>query len=167
MNLEFLLLQENQLAVLPLEVSRLSRLQKLNLEHNRLECVPDALVILPQLAELNVAHNTLRALPPLIVGMKQLAVLRCMNNPFLRDCPKGIRMCAPIAHHKRVPFCERHMFLLVLAEIISAGDAAVRSYLRALAVHGEVRVNRVKLIIVGNENVGKVPCISAQCAQLL
>eukprot|EP01133_Synstelium_polycarpum_P001517 gene1517-1772_t len=129
-NLERLMLDGNQITSLPSNISLLSQLRELGLKSNRLDSLPASIGQLSQLAVLNLVGNQLTALRPTMGLLANLSDLRLDANPLKTPPP----------------------------EIVSQGLAAIRDYLRDL-IKGQEQCYRMKLMIVGQENVGKTTLI--------
>ena len=130
--LEHLSLQHNHLSSLPSSLGNLIRLKTLDISFNKLEAVPEQLHMLKNLEKLNLSHNKLTLLPSFILSLKNLKSFLVSRNP-LKGFPK---------------------------EVVERGDKDVLAYM-ANMLGGTRRVYRMKLMIVGQENVGKTSVMKA------
>ena len=80
--LRWLILTDNEIAVLPDELGRRPRLQKLMLAGNRLQALPDTLAGCERLELLRIAANRFDALPRWIGSLPRLAWLAFGGNPM-------------------------------------------------------------------------------------
>ena len=125
-----LTLSHNSLDSLPDELATLTSLTTLQLDNNRFKMVPLPLASLPFIKTLNLAHNNLSFLLPFLVKLP-LTVLDVSNNP-MEDPPP---------------------------DVVKSGFNAIMDYLRGKASQAPMTVNRVKVMLVGNENVGKTSLV--------
>lgn len=79
-NLEILILEYNDLVILPDTISNLIHLKKLNVRYNRLIKLPDTIVNLIHLDELLLDYNLLTRLPNEIGNIEKLKKLTVSNN---------------------------------------------------------------------------------------
>lgn len=111
----------------PASLCKLSCLQILNLANNQLATIPASISNLVELRELDISSNRLLTLPPAMGFLHNLKVLKLANNQFKTPPP----------------------------EVISKNNTKLTlGYLRDLA-KGAEPVYRIKLMMVGQENVGK------------
>ncbi|MDN3582350.1 protein kinase domain-containing protein [Mucilaginibacter flavus] len=82
LNLRWLILTNNKISVLPPEIGRCSRMQKLMLAGNQLTELPDELKNCQGLSLLRVSANRLTALPGWLLTMPKLAWLAISGNRF-------------------------------------------------------------------------------------
>lgn len=126
-NLKVLDLGLNNIRNIPSHIVQLSKLEKLYLDNNKIEVLPFNLFILENLKVLHLQNNNLRKLPSTLISMKNLKEIKIHNNPKLVDIPK-----------------------VVLKESVDV----LKAYLEENRLRGE-ECYRTKLLIVGQENVGK------------
>lgn len=110
----------------------MTALKRLELEANSLTSLPESLVLLPSLTTLNVTKNRITAVPRFVGAMSKLSTFRSAGNPFMRLLPRTITSSDEVW-----------------------GVMAVLDYLRSLALKGEAKQDRIRVMIVGRENVGK------------
>ena len=128
--LKYLFLANNNLTTVPLDISKLSEMLELHLEYNQLIALSPGVGNMKNLAYLNVSHNKLRYLPASIVNLTVIAQTEQLlfeHNPKLSTPPK---------------------------EAISKGMSTMMAYMKELLTESE-KCYRIKLMVVGQENVGK------------
>eukprot|EP01114_Cavostelium_apophysatum_P022155 TRINITY_DN7922_c0_g2_i4.p1 TRINITY_DN7922_c0_g2~~TRINITY_DN7922_c0_g2_i4.p1 ORF type:complete len:1489 (-),score=439.35 TRINITY_DN7922_c0_g2_i4:127-4593(-) len=114
----------------PLPLLQMHHLKALDLSDNHLEELPPRISELKNLRELNVSKNDLQSLPYTLAFMEHLRLLLVDDNP-LRVPPR---------------------------EIVRKGRKEILLFLKDLA-EGNEPLYRVKLLVVGQENVGKTTLI--------
>lgn len=121
-------LSHNQLSVLPIDVACMaSSLEELHLHHNKLDTVPAELAKLTRLRVLRLEGNRITELPAQLGSMSQLEEIEVgTQSGHLRSPPP---------------------------EVVTRGSASIIAYL-AQMLKGEEPCNRLKLMFVGQENVG-------------
>lgn len=120
-------LENRQLTEFPQKLLKMSHLQSLNLSNNYLTYLPSEISNLTELRELDISNNRLLTLPPSMGFLSNLKTLKYSNNAFKTPPP----------------------------EVLSKGNVKlVLGYLRDLA-KGAEPVYRIKMMMVGQENVGK------------
>ena len=120
-------LENRQLTEFPSKLLKMTHLQSLNLSGNFLTSLPSEISLLTELRELDISNNRLLTLPPAMGFLTNLKSLKYANNAFKTPPP----------------------------EVLSKGSVKlVLGYLRDLA-KGAEPVYRIKLMMVGQENVGK------------
>ncbi|XP_060069768.1 E3 ubiquitin-protein ligase LRSAM1-like [Ylistrum balloti] len=82
-------LHNNEIKLLPFELSGSSKLQVLNLENNRLGRLPESLNKLRHLQTLNIKGNKFKTLPMSICGLKSLRLLDISDN-LITSLPKEL-----------------------------------------------------------------------------
>lgn len=117
--------KRNQIKEIPDEISKISRLAKLNFENNQIEKVSVEVASLNRLHYLNLDGNNIRDLPEQIANMKGLKELKISNNPF--D--------------------------ILPPEIVARGIDSIRNFIKEL--EEKDYIYEVKLIVVGEGRVGK------------
>lgn len=123
-------LSHNLLDTLPDELQQLSALQTLHLDHNRFKMVPLAIAGLSGLKTLNIAHNAITFLFPFLT-LIPITTLDVTGNPLEDPTP----------------------------DIVKAGLPAILDHLHTKSSTQAVTVDRVKVMLVGNENVGKTSLV--------
>lgn len=132
-SLQQLFLGANKFTVLPPVVKEFRELLTLELRRNYLAEIPTWLVQLQLLKSLNVSDNNLSDLPHTLSSMPALDHLVVDHNPLTR----------------------------MPSEVVQSSDSAfILDYLRQLN-QGSQASYRLKLMVVGQENVGKTSCIRA------
>jgi Leucine-rich repeat (LRR) protein/GTPase SAR1 family protein len=136
-NLVQLNLESNSIESLPPEIGKLTALKRLNLANNKLVTLPNEMESLTKLQYLMLNHNKLEWLPYQL-GNLDLKKLEVVGNP-LETIPE---------------------------EIVKKGMTHIIGYLRELR-GSKTSWNRLKLVFVGQEFVGKTSllrCFTAQVA---
>ncbi|GAB5584098.1 leucine-rich repeat-containing protein 69 isoform X2 [Prionailurus iriomotensis] len=88
-NLILLNLNNNELAWIPQEISRLKNLKYLSINHNQLASIPKELCFLKNLFELHLNYNQLICIPEEIKFLKKLQKLLLVRNN-IEVLPKGV-----------------------------------------------------------------------------
>jgi len=130
--LKELILQENSLVFLPSTISKLTNLEVLDISQNKFTAVPPQLHLLTSLTTFNAPGNRITSLPVFLSSMPALISLQLDRNP-LKSIPR---------------------------EILQRGDSDLLVYLREHA-SGSRDVYRMKLMFVGQGNVGKTSLLNA------
>eukprot|EP01132_Coremiostelium_polycephalum_P008525 gene8525-10480_t len=129
-NLKRLSLVDNLLTKLPNDIGPLSQLEELHLSRNRLEQLPSSIGQLTQLQVINIDQNQITELRPSMGLLAHLHQLKIEGNPIRTPPP----------------------------EIIQKGHVQILQFLKDLS-KGQQECYRMKLMIVGQENVGKTTLI--------
>ncbi|EGG24144.1 leucine-rich repeat-containing protein [Cavenderia fasciculata] len=124
--LQELILENNLIGSLPSDINHLSNLRILNLRLNKLDILPASIGQLSNLTILNLAQNAITQLRPTMGLLSGLSELKLDGNPLRTPPP----------------------------EILHQGLQAILDYLKDL-IKGQEQCYRMKLMIVGQENVGK------------
>lgn len=132
-NLEVFDVGGNRITSIPSDIGALKKLRELYLDNNRLEVLPFNLFLLEQLEIIELQSNQLRKLPSTLATLTKLKVINLDDNPPLKDIPRTVLL---------------------------GGVTMLRSFLEQLAQMGEFCF-RTKLMIVGQENVGKTNLLHA------
>jgi serine/threonine protein kinase/GTPase SAR1 family protein len=120
-------LEGRSLTEFPAALLKMTNLQLLNLANNFIPSIPAAISNLVELRDLDISNNRLLTLPPALGFLHNLKSLKLANNAFRTPPP----------------------------EVLSKNNVKlVLGYLRDLA-KGAEPVYRIKLMMVGQENVGK------------
>jgi Leucine-rich repeat (LRR) protein len=171
-------LSENQLISIPEAMNNLIALEQLNLFYNELEFLPENFGALKALERLVVSNNLLKDLPKSICQLDQLTTLDIANNQ-LSTLPDRIDQLTllrsliawgnllqqlPTSLHKLTNLenvdLNENPLNPELSEAYKQGLSALKTYLRARAI-GQITLNEVKLILVGEGEVGKTCLIDA------
>lgn len=126
-NLEVLDLGGNRINSIPSDIGALRKMKELYLDNNVLETLPFNLFLLEQLEILELQSNQLRKLPSTLATLTKLRIINLDDNPPLKDIPRPVLL---------------------------GGVNVLRNFLEETAQRGEYCF-RTKLMIVGQENVGK------------
>jgi len=131
-DLTTLYLSENQLITLPAEIGQLKELTTLDLENNQLAALPSEICQLTKLTEINLKGNQLTALPEEIDRLTKLKRLDIRNNK-----------------------------LKILLEILEKTEqpAVIINYYLQHQVGRKKPLNEVKLLLLGEGNVGKTSLV--------
>lgn len=136
-NLERLDISENKIEFLHPEIGQLRKLQVFYASNNLLDSLPQELGNVVELRELDVSDNKLRKLPLTMSYLSKLRSISVEENP-LREPPRNI---------------------------ISGGAESIVSFLKELMKGGEPCL-RMKLMFVGQENVGKTSLLRALASEV-
>lgn len=151
-----LYLHHNRLTALSTEVSKLERLRVLSLASNLITYIPLEIASCSALECLQLGHNQLRELTPVIGKLQNLTTLDLSSNP-LKELPPSI---GQLQRLKQL-ILDGLEVENVPKEILALGDSsAVRGYLQDIA-RGSEPLWRVKLMVAGQENVGKTSLLRA------
>lgn len=132
-------------------IASLHSITSLILKDNRIQKIPMREILqLPLLTELNLKRNLIDEIPLLISALKNLALLNLSFNCL--DSP-------PLALSGALPSTTKiklvgNPFKQVPKNIVKGGTADLMLYLAQLQKE-KVSWNRIKLLVVGEENVGK------------
>lgn len=147
-------LARNSFTKLPHEIGLLTHLNTLVLSSNQLDSLPDEIALLaPSLTNLQLDDNKFKMVPLVIASLNNLKVLNLAHNqlsfllPFLCKLPLTTLDVSVNPLEDPGP------------DIAKAGIHAILDYLSLKASTVPVAVNRVKIMLVGNENVGKTSLV--------
>lgn len=118
----------------PPNLLKMTTLRELHIANNSIERIPLEISNLTELTDLNISNNRLLTLPPSMGFLTNLKNLKLTGNSFQTPPP----------------------------EILSKSTKMILGYLRDLA-KGSEPIYRVKLMMVGQENVGKSSYIRRSC----
>ncbi|KAL6058667.1 Myotubularin-like phosphatase domain [Balamuthia mandrillaris] len=156
LHLRFLYLPLNALKDIPTSLFDLRALQTLDLSFNELTCVPSDISKLSQsLITLKLDDNKLSSLPEEIGLLSQLENLWLCGND-LQYLPVGLCRLPALSEL----LVEDNPLRTIPNEILSNGQQAILAYLRELK-GGSESYSKVKLMFVGEANVGKTSLVSA------
>ncbi len=116
---------KNQIESIPVEITKLRHLKKLNLSHNRIKVIKEDLCDLPELTHLDLSFNEIKYLPSKVANLPKLNSLYLEGNPF--D--------------------------LLPPEIVARGVNSIRNFIEQMDVPDFLY--EAKLLIVGEGRVGK------------
>jgi Leucine-rich repeat (LRR) protein len=155
-------LHHNRLASLPTDMSRLERLLVLDVSHNAITYIPLEIARCSALECLNLAHNQLKELTPVVGKLQNLTMLDISANP-LRELPPSVGQLTRL----KSLLIEGVELDNVPKEIYQAGDSsAVRGFLLDIS-KGCEPLWRVKLMVAGQENVGKTSLLKCLTRKVL
>lgn len=155
--LETLDARGNRLTALPASIGQLGALQRLWLNDNAITELPLSVQSLARLEELQLARNQLRALSHALGQCRALRVLDVQGNAALEQLPATLSYLRGTLAQLLLDGC---MSLRTPPpEVQRQGTEAVLGFLGDLLGETE-RVYRVKLMVVGQENVGKTTTIT-------
>lgn len=161
-NLQILDMVNNRIAILPEELLRLSKLKILKLSHNQLTSIPLEISKLDQLIELHLNNNKLQALTPGVGKLDKLRLLNISTNK-IKHIPGTIGYLKSLEESQLFTFDHNPNLKTPPDIIIQQGYSATFEFLRGLLT-GEEKIYRMKIMMVGQENVGKtsiVRCLKA------
>lgn len=148
-SLESLNLASNLLSSLPVTFGALDKLVQVDLSYNQLDTFPEPITNAVNLQVVNVSNNSLKDLPVAIGRLKQLRTLNVANNK-MRSFPAQLGLMADTIQ----TFLWDGNPLEIQAEVLAQGGRGVLEFLKDL-MSGAKPCFRMKLMIVGEENVGK------------
>ncbi|KAL6046584.1 Myotubularin-like phosphatase domain [Balamuthia mandrillaris] len=141
------------LASIPSEIMTLTTLQELILSYNCITNIPSAISDLKDnLTKLCLDHNALALVPPEVGYLKELTVLDLSENKQLKALPVQLGFLEKL---QRLDLEGDKAITFPPKELLAKGTLEpILSFLRH-AFQGMVPLYRMKLMIVGQENVGK------------
>ena len=139
-NLEILILIDNQIEFIPESISNLKKLECLDLRKNRLSTLNTSIGEMKSLKQLFLGHNLLSFLPSQLGALEStLEMIDLYGNP-LASLPSDI-----------IPS---------LGDLNPVSNRRLFAYLNSMSSGGETEYNRVKIMFVGDGNVGKTSLIN-------
>jgi small GTP-binding protein len=182
-NLTFMDVSHNSISYLPTELGMLSRLSHLMASNNSLQSlVPElfngAAPVCASMKELDLSFNHMTSLPATLANLRGLQVLNVSNNQIgdvfnglSRMLANGLRVCnlsnnllqtlpPPFSVHRKIINISHNPFVQFPAEVVTRGTTAVWDYLEDM-LHGQQICPRMKLMFVGQGNVGKTTLLKA------
>lgn len=126
-NLEELIIKSNHLSAITPQISQLKSLRVLNLAKNAITAVSAEVGFLTELVSLDISYNKIAELPPQLGILQNLKQLRWEGNKI--TSPK--------------------------LAILAMGTDALLAFMRKM-LDGNERCYRMKLMLVGQDNVGYV-----------
>ena len=178
-NLELIDVRYNKLDTLPSTIKECPKLRTLRCAHNSLRKLPVEIGFLRKLVAIDASHNSLKRLPSSVVKCTALQSLHVDNNWLIElpfdiglltslddlkvDNNKLSQLPLSIAALARLTGISFHSNPLLNIPVDFAGRAAeVREYLGSLQ-QDPVPNKTVKLVIVGQEGVGKTSLLNVGC----
>ncbi|MCJ8272860.1 MAG: GTP-binding protein, partial [Psychrosphaera sp.] len=149
-------LRFNKLITLPAEVGKLSQLTTLRLNGNRLTTLPAEISKLSQLTTLRLTNNQLTRLPVEIGKLSQLEVL-FLNGNELTELPENLSKMDRLAFFN----ISNNPITKNIHEI--ANDLPAKeliAYLLEIQKQETQTLNEAKVLVVGDERVGKTSIIN-------
>lgn len=155
--LQVLLLNNNFIQIVPPEIKQLIILKKLHLNNNKITFLPEEIGELKYLEELHLRENLLSSLPLKIGNLNRLRSLDLYNN-------KLAYLPVSIGHLSQLEYCnlKKNQFFPPLLEFTD-DLSKLRGYCSDV-LFGSQKCNFVKLVVVGEENVGKTTLVRALIA---
>jgi len=141
-------LSRNQLSVLPNEIGMLEKLTTLELEDNKLSGLPRTIGLLSLLSTLNLRSNKIEYIPRILGAMPALSNLDISNNPLKDDLTEIIANTSQKNNNSSNSNGDRP----VLPFTINLQQLRDR-------VTVKVRVNKMKLVLLGSSGSGKTRLI--------
>lgn len=145
------------LTEIPISLSNLTQLEKLDLNANKLNSLPDYLRKLTNLQKLSLGYNELTELPEWVGQLTKLQNLELSYNK-LTDLPGSIGSLKSLTELE----LKGNTFNTELSAAFQEGNDSLMRYLRAKA-GPQVVLNEAKLILIGEGEVGKSCLLSALC----
>ncbi|KAH3760136.1 leucinerich repeat kinase [Pelomyxa schiedti] len=142
-------LSHNKISLIPSEFfENVRTLQVLDLSWNRITCIPETVSALVNLIEFNMEHNELESLP--------VSLGDCVQMVFFCGYNKIASLPHSLAHHARLSklHYQPNPLQNMPPQSISAPHELAQ-FLEEQSLHETTRWVRVKLVVVGPENVGK------------
>ncbi|KYR02814.1 leucine-rich repeat-containing protein (LRR) [Tieghemostelium lacteum] len=152
-HMQELTLSNNQLTEFPMEITNLTQLRKLNLENNQISMLPNDISQLIHLTVLNLKQNRLESLPASIGQLHSLVELNLINNQLTQ-----LRPTMGLLENLSLLKLDGNRLKTPPAEILAMGLKSILDYLKDL-IKGSESCFKMKLMIVGQENVGKTTLI--------
>ncbi|KAL8577735.1 hypothetical protein ACOMHN_065552 [Nucella lapillus] len=179
----------NLLMTLPEDIGRLVSLRVLRLNNNSFERVPPTLGQLENLTELNMARNRIRRLPPEIRGLKELKTLIVEDNDLQSlpdelceltnlqtlDVTNNSIRVLPLKLYKLVNLKEAHGFRKLTKHGLwlyqnpleqpppeiwrTEKPENIYNYLKKLLIIKTENLQRQKILVLGNSQVGKTSLV--------
>eukprot|EP01087_Luapelamoeba_hula_P024976 TRINITY_DN9696_c0_g1_i1.p1 TRINITY_DN9696_c0_g1~~TRINITY_DN9696_c0_g1_i1.p1 ORF type:complete len:1325 (+),score=299.28 TRINITY_DN9696_c0_g1_i1:269-4243(+) len=154
--LELIDLRHNKLKTLPPQIAKLKYLKMLILSDNRISELPHQLSECYRLELLDLNRNMLTELPLSLTNLPNLKMLQIENNKF-QDLPRfalGAMQSLQSLDIKGNPLNALSCFSARFKNLMDKGGKDVLAFLRANN-DGFEYIYRMKLMFVGNGNVGK------------
>lgn len=158
MELHALALQGNRLIRIPASVLQLRHLKTLYVGHNGITAIPETLGSLEELEELHLSHTGIESLPESISRLKNLRCLYAAKSR-IKTLPRWLFRMGLDVHVERDPKTGILLYGNPLesppAHVIRRGKAAVMEYFDSLEGEERLRLNEVKVLLVGDGGAGK------------
>lgn len=149
----------NMISSIPKMIGSLESLKILNLSNNKITELPESIGQLSLLKELHIANNLLTKLPNSIGNLQKLFRLEIYKNK-LTDLPSSF--CDVI--YTSNPNLDGNPFGPEIKAAYKEGFDSLEAYLRSKSEE-DVVLNEVKLILVGDGNVGKSCLLDSLCGE--
>lgn len=131
-NLEELFLLSNKISIINENISGMVNLKRLLLNSNQINKLPDQITSLQMLMTLNLSNNLITEIPQDIVNLHHLRKFNLNNNPIVNN----------------------------LKEIEELNPQELISYLLSIQKSDVKPLNEAKILVVGDERVGKTSIIN-------
>eukprot|EP00007_Cunea_sp_BSH-02190019_P005553 CAMPEP_0174232408 /NCGR_PEP_ID=MMETSP0417-20130205/2700_1 /TAXON_ID=242541 /ORGANISM="Mayorella sp, Strain BSH-02190019" /LENGTH=2427 /DNA_ID=CAMNT_0015310457 /DNA_START=88 /DNA_END=7371 /DNA_ORIENTATION=+ len=148
-SLSTLILDHNLIKEIPMSLCILGTLKKLSLQHNNITALPLEIANLVNLHELNVSNNQLASLSSGLGNLVNLRSLSLQKNN-LKHLPSNFGFLQKLTRIK----LDDNPWKTPPREVVSGGLESVMQFMKDLLA-GADPCFRMKLMIVGQENVGK------------
>ena len=152
-NIKYLDLGNNHINIVPTSLLDLINLEYLDLRNNNLKTIPLDISKLDKLIELHLEHNQLIALTPGVGKLGNLRVLNVSHNNIIH-LPGTIGYLSKLQESRQFIFSHNKSLKTPPVDIIEKGYDNVFAFLQLL-LEGFENVYRMKVMVVGQENVGK------------
>ncbi|KAL6078168.1 Myotubularin-like phosphatase domain, variant 2 [Balamuthia mandrillaris] len=144
----------------PWGIFAIPTLQKLYLGNNHILELPDLVQNLPNLVLLDLCSTRLKHVSPRIGHLLKLSTLHLCHNKDLQELPSQMGFLVQL---ERLKLPNHKYFTFPPSDVVAMGKSSVISWLQQ-AFQGTQRCYRMKLMLVGQENVGKtsvLKCLSS------
>ena len=176
-NVEYLDIRFNRVTKLPDNLSVCRKMKTLRVSHNKLKRLTRSIGALDAMTTLDVSHNSLRRITSSVIQCKALEYLECDHNDLL-SLPVDIGLLSNLleirTNNNKLAQLPLSIYVLKNLKRIDfkmnpltnippdfKGDATeVREYLKAVQ-QDPIANNVVKLVLVGQEGVGKTTLLKA------
>jgi len=143
------------ISTFPLGISQLTALRILDFGDNNIASIPEGIFpYLTVLDKLFLDTNSLTKLPDDIGSLSLLSTLGLFGNR-IEELPTSIKRLSNLQELQ----IDTNIIRKPPKEIIDKGCSAVRQFFESLADESAVSCYRIKLLVVGQENVGKTSLI--------
>jgi len=146
-------LSNNSLKDVPEVIISLSLLKTLNLSHNNISFVPTEITELENLRSLDISYNNIRKLTPGIGFLKELVYLDVSSNE-MNELPPQLGLLSNI----QTLNIDVQKITSPPPAVVSMGHTALLHYMKR-HLEGQEEFYRMKLMFVGQENVGKTSLV--------
>lgn len=156
-------LSSNNIVDIPPVITELQNLKKLQLSYNQIAITPSEIALLTQLEYLDLRHNKISSLPSTIGDMSSLKILLLSNNAltYLPSQICNLENTLELLDVYNNPFGTIPVDIIPkVGEVHPADLVPLFNYLRNISDCDAVEYNRVKLMFVGDGNVGKTSLLN-------